>query len=80
MDSLSSDQRARRRANLARLLKPKSIAFIGGGYLEECINLTRRAGFDGQLYAVNPKRETLGGIQCAASIADLPEAPDAAFV
>ena len=69
-----------RRAALSRLVWPSSIAFIGGTEAEIALVKTRALGFSGRLYAVNPWRSTLGGIACHASIADLPEGPDAAFV
>ena len=72
--------RAERRANLKRLLKPRQIAFVGGGHLETCIALTRRAGYGGEIHVVNPKRDEIAGIACVPSIDDLAEAPDAAFV
>ncbi|MEM8838258.1 MAG: CoA-binding protein, partial [Pseudomonadota bacterium] len=67
-------------ADLARLLNPKSICFVGGGQMEGPILASRRAGYEGQIYVVNPKRSEIAGIACYPSIADLPEAPDAAMV
>ena len=69
-----------RRANLQRLLKPRHIAFIGGRDATIAVNEARRRGFKGQMWAVNPKRPDLGGVPCVASIADLPEAPDAIYL
>ena len=66
-------------APLTRLLWPSSIAFIGGTEAEIALVKTRALGFTGRLYAENPRRSTLGGIDCHASVAELPEAPDAAF-
>ena len=67
-------------ARLTRLLWPKSIAFIGGGEAEVALRKTRDLGFPGAIHAVNPKRETLAGVRCHATVAGLPEAPDCAFV
>ena len=65
--------------NLRRLLYPRHIAFIGGNdaafSARQCA-----AQFDGPVWGVNPKRDTLGGVPCFASVADLPEAPDAVFL
>ena len=69
-----------RHQNLSRLLSPRHIAFIGGRDAEVAINEAKRIGFMGQIWPVNPKRETLGGYPCFASVADLPEAPDATFL
>ena len=66
--------------NLTPLLNPKSIVFIGGGECDIAIRRTRELGFAGKIWAVHPKRETLGGIACVRSIADIDGAPDAAFV
>jgi acyl-CoA synthetase (NDP forming) len=69
-----------RRANFQRLLKPRHIAFIGGRDATIAINEARRRGFQGQMWAVNPTRLDLAGIPCVASIADLPEVPDAVYL
>ncbi len=74
------DLRARRRANLKRLLRPRQIAFVGGRHLENCIALARRAGYGGKIHVVNPTREEIAGIPCVPSLDALPRAPDAAFV
>ncbi len=70
----------RRRANLRRLLRPRHIAFVGGrsvaGAIRQCID----SGFPGPIWPVSLKEETLAGLRCHASIADLPEAPDATFI
>lgn len=69
-----------RHQNLSRLLSPRHIAFIGGRDAEVAINEAKRIGFIGAIWPVNPKRETLGGYPCFASVGDLPEAPDATFL
>ena len=66
--------------NLQRLLSPRSIVLIGGSNLALPIQNTRDIGFDGEIWVVNPKYEEIAGIPCFNSIADLPSAPDAAFV
>ncbi len=69
-----------RRHNLGRLLRPNSIAVVGGRFAEEVIRQSRKLGFGGRIYAVNPTRKTLAGVPCCARIEDLPEAPDAVFL
>ena len=69
-----------RRANFLRLLKPRNIAFIGGRDAVIAINEARRRGFKGPMWAVKPKRPDLAGVPCVASIADLPEVPDAVYL
>ena len=69
-----------RRANFQRLLRPRHIAFIGGRDATIAINEAHRRGFQGQMWAVNPKRAELGGLPCVASISDLSEAPDAVYL
>lgn len=66
--------------NLKRLLAPRSVAFIGGrniaSSVKDCIN----SGFTGQIFVVNPKYDQIAGFDCVKAIADLPVAPDAAFI
>jgi len=69
-----------RHANLRRLLKPRSVALIGGQTLTPAIAVLRQAGHAGAIHVVNPTRAEIGGIACVPTVADLPEAPDAAFV
>ena len=65
---------------LARLLFPRSIVFIGGAECEVAIRKTLGLGYTGEIFAVHPKRTEMAGIACLRSVADLPLAPDAAFV
>lgn len=67
-------------SRLERCLKPRSIAVIGGQAAATAIEQSLQIGFDGPIWAVNPGRETLGGLPCYPSVADLPGAPDAALV
>ncbi len=69
-----------RRENLERLLKPRHIAFIGGRDATIAVREARRRGFQGKMWAVNPKRADLDGVGCVPSISDLPEPPDAVYL
>lgn len=66
--------------DLARLLRPSSIAVIGGEAAAAAIRQCRRMGYDGAIYPVHPRRSEVEGLRAFASVADLPTAPDAAFV
>jgi acyl-CoA synthetase (NDP forming) len=66
--------------NLQRLLAPRHIAFIGGNEALYASRQCAAGGFSGQIWGVNPKRRKLDEHPCFASVDDLPEAPDAAFV
>lgn len=68
------------RVNFERLLKPAHIAFIGGQDALIAIGEARRINYQGQMWPVNPRRDTLAEIKCFKSISDLPEAPDAVFL
>jgi acyl-CoA synthetase (NDP forming) len=76
----AEDVAERRRANLRRLLRPRHITFVGGksvaGAIQQCID----SGFQGPIWPVSLKEETLAGLRCYPSVADLPEAPDASFI
>ncbi|QGX97565.1 CoA-binding protein [Roseovarius faecimaris] len=69
-----------KRANFQRLLTPRHIAFVGGTDAGIAIGEARRAGFAGQMWAVNPRREHIAGVPCLPDLASLPEPPDAVFL
>ena len=67
------------------LLSPRSIAVVGasedvlkpGGKI---IQNLQRKNFSGELYAVNPKAESIQGLPAFTSIVDLPQVPDLGIV
>jgi acetyl-CoA synthetase len=71
---------AGRAAKLQRLLKPASVAVVGGEIAAEVIRQCRRIGYAGRIWPVNARRPQIEGLAAFASVDDLPEAPDAAFV
>lgn len=67
--------------DLSRLLKPKSIAVVGGGFwgrniVRECLKI----GFSGEIWPIHPKADEVGGLPAFKSLAELPAAPDATFI
>jgi acyl-CoA synthetase (NDP forming) len=72
--------REEKQANLARMLRPATIAFIGGSQVSGPIRATRAAGYKGEIWVVNPTKDELEGIPCFTSISDLPHPPDAAVL
>src|SRR6476659_9802500 len=66
---------------LEPLLAPRSIAIIGASesadsWAPEIERSLRHVGYAGALYPVNPKYDTVWGIPCVPSIADLPRNVD----
>ncbi len=67
--------------DLSRLLKPRSIAVIGGGaWCRAVIEGLQRMGYDGDIWPVHPNAPQVGGVGAFERLKDLPRAPDAAFV
>ncbi|WP_333713023.1 acetate--CoA ligase family protein [Yoonia sp.] len=66
---------------LARLFRAKSVVVIGGGeWGEAVVTQCLKIGFAGDLWVVHPTKETIAGLTPFRSLADLPHAPDAAYV
>ncbi|PDT10371.1 acetate--CoA ligase family protein [Rhizobium sp. M1] len=65
---------------LDRLLRPQTIAVFGGREARRVIEQCDRMGFAGKIWPVHPKLDEVLGRRCYRSVADLPSAPDAAFV
>lgn len=66
--------------NVRRLLRPRSVAFVGGSVAPNALSECEAAGFDGPIYAVHPTRAEVGGHPAYPAVTGLPEPPDAAFV
>ncbi|MEM8858185.1 MAG: acetate--CoA ligase family protein [Chloroflexota bacterium] len=66
--------------SIHRLLRPKKIAVIGGSWAASVIEQCDKIGYTGEIWPVNPKKETMGGRKCFSEVGSLPAAPDAAFI
>jgi acyl-CoA synthetase (NDP forming) len=67
-------------SRLERLLRPKSIAAIGGLQASRVVEQCQLMGFEGEIWPVHPDKSEVGGLPAYASVEDLPAAPDAAYV
>jgi acyl-CoA synthetase (NDP forming) len=67
-------------SRLDRLLRPRHIAVLGAGWALNVIEQCRKMGFAGPVWPVHPTKAEIGGMKAYASLADLPEPPDAVFV
>lgn len=70
---------------IARLLKPRSVAVIGASgdaakTAGRPVAYLRKHGFTGEIYPVNPRAETIGGLRCYPDIASIPGTPDVGIV
>ncbi len=66
--------------SMQRLMRPASIAVVGGELAAEVIRQCDRIGFQGEIWPVNPRRRQMEGRPCFSDVESLPEGPDAAFV
>ena len=60
---------------LDRLFRPRSIAVYGGRWSDYVVEQCRKLGYEGEIWRVHPGRE-----DCYHDTADLPGAPDSAFL
>lgn len=66
---------------LDRLLRPKSIAVVGGGFFgTNVVGQSLKMGFAGEIWPVHPTKDEIAGVRAYRSVAELPAAPDAVFV
>ncbi|HEX4986627.1 MAG TPA: acetate--CoA ligase family protein [Burkholderiales bacterium] len=73
------------RESLRTVLNPKSVAVIGASENENKIGgrpllYLARHGYKGRVYPINPKRAEIQGFKAYPSLADVPDAPEAAIV
>ena len=66
--------------DLSRLLRPASVAVLGGAWANNVIKQLQKAGYSGAIWPVHPKHEHIRGIHCVARLEDLPGIPDASFI
>ncbi|MDX1517567.1 MAG: CoA-binding protein, partial [Woeseiaceae bacterium] len=69
---------------LEPMLRPRSVAVIGASPREDsmgwwALENLRRGGFGGTVFAVNPGYDDIDGLDCFASVDELPETPDLAI-
>src|SRR5947209_8287482 len=67
------------------MLHPRNIALVGatdkpGNYAERIWNNLTKYGYEGGLFPVNAKRDTVWGVACYKDFASLPEKPDHVLV
>ncbi|WP_081710275.1 acetate--CoA ligase family protein [Arthrobacter sp. 35W] len=68
-----------------RLFKPQRIAVVGASANEDAIGgkpikQLKSHGFKGEIFPVNPNRDTIQGIPCSPSVSALPEGIDLAII
>lgn len=71
--------------NLDKILNPKRVAVIGasnrpGGVGHTVLRNLLSGGFSGVVYPVNPKSESVQGVQAYPAVADLPKPADLAVI
>ncbi len=71
--------------NLEKLFSPRRVAIIGASGRPGSVGWTVLrnmigSGFDGVVYPVNPKRESVQGVTAYPRVADVPNVPDLAIV
>ncbi|NNK17027.1 MAG: acetate--CoA ligase family protein [Sulfitobacter sp.] len=67
--------------DLSRLLRPRSVAVVGGGtWCANVIDQCRKFGFAGDIWPVHPTRTDIADLPAFADITALPAAPDASFI
>nr|WP_245214740.1 acetate--CoA ligase family protein [Pararoseomonas indoligenes] len=66
-------------------MRPRSVAIVGASadaskMTGRPVGYLQKYGFNGEIWPVNPRAESIAGLRCYPDIASLPGAPDAAIV
>ncbi|MDE0132709.1 MAG: acetate--CoA ligase family protein [bacterium] len=67
-------------SRLSRLLRPRTVALVGGSLVNRLVESCEEMGFTGEIWPVNPDRKRLAGLECFPDLGALPSPPDAAFL
>ncbi len=67
-------------SRLKQLFNPASIAVVGGEIAAEVIRQSRKIGYKGQIWPINPRRSHIEGMATYPDVASLPGVPEASFV
>jgi acyl-CoA synthetase (NDP forming) len=73
------------RTAIERLLRPRSVAIVGasptpGSFGASVLANLDNAAYSGELYLINPRRDSIAGRPCIASVDQLPEGVDCAVL
>lgn len=67
--------------SLDRLLRPRTIAVVGGGaWCKQVVLQCRKMGFAGDIWPLHPSADSIEGLPVFRSVDDLPQPPDATFI
>ncbi|WP_431121060.1 AMP-binding protein [Variovorax paradoxus] len=82
LKAMANAPSARPPADLERLLAPRSVAVVGASDNPNKVGgrpivYLREQGFQGSIYPVNPRAQTIQGLPSYVSLDQLPEVPDA---
>src|SRR5215213_11236675 len=67
------------------MLHPRNVVVLGatdkpGNYAERIWNNLVKYQYEGGMYPINPRRETIWGVKCYKDFNDLPDKPDHVLV
>jgi acetyl-CoA synthetase len=65
---------------LERLLAPRTVALVGGAWADAVAKSCAAIGYRGEIWRVHPQRPSSPSVRYFRSIAELPQAPDSAFL
>ncbi len=65
---------------LERILRPQTIAAIGGLQAGRVVEQCQLMGFEGEIWPIHPTKDEVHGLKTYRLIEDLPGPPDAAFI
>ena len=67
-------------SRLARLLRPRTLAAVGGKEAAQVVRQCKAMNYQGGIFPVHPTKKEVHGIRCYPSLEALPCAPDATFL
>jgi len=66
--------------DLSRLLRPQSIAVVGGSWSRSVVEQCVRMQYQGDIWPVHPELNQVHGFKCYRTVDELPAVPDATFI